>query len=388
MDLDFDKIKEEHIIKHHFEQCKEIKTKVVDELEEMMEKNHSKIYHTVSANLNKFMPEIKEEDHFQILKDIRESRAKMMTETYKPTLIKEIIRDTGDIDKTKLPAIFCTYHLGSYKSIIGLLAKEGIDFDLVIDERTIDTQAEHIHEVVNNVKSNFGTNIQFNIISAESKAVSLEVTKSLREKRSVVIYIDGNTGVGGVFKKDNSMLPIDFLGQPIYSRKGVATLGIMNNVPIIPVVSYYKDDFVFPKIEFLEPIVYNKEQTRQEAIVSITKQLFEILEKYVRMYPNQYEAWMYFHKYLDFDRLPKRELVANKLTEEAHVRFNKMDYALFKMDEDFFIFDKLTYGGIQIGEGIFELLTDLSNRTITLKELYEMNRQTIESLIASKILVA
>ena len=84
---------------------------------------------------------------------------------------------------------------------------------------------------------------------------------------------------------------VNFLGKPAYTPTGIVTLSMKTGLPILPMFIIRKNDghhriIVEPPLEMI--VTGNKEQD----ILFNTRRYTEIIEKYVRQYPEQ---WMWFH---------------------------------------------------------------------------------------------
>ena len=349
----------------------------------------------VSANLLNFLPHIPQDEHERIYLDICAMYKRLTLEPDRPELIETLLieGDTGFLqEQQNLPAIFCTYHLGSYRALIGLLAKAGIDFVLASGGNMYQKQRDKITEYVRTFQQTAGKEAFFDVIDVTNANATLELTSQLLKGRSIVAYVDGNTGVGGVYQRDNSMLKLDFLGKPIYSRKGLSVLSFLTKRPLIPAISYYQSvdssDETLATVRFYPPISPPASRDhRDQYFEEATTQLYRILEKNLRTYYDQWEGWIYVHKYLDFDYLKSIETSAPPTRRPADPHrwaFNKERYGLFKIDDDGYVFDKVKYASVKLSDSLFEGLCAL---VCDHPPLVPLDPSLLETLAARHILV-
>jgi len=348
----------------------------------------------LSANLENFLPAVSASEYEKIYMNVLFGRALLNEETDMPELIGHLDVEGLEAVLTPgaLPAVFCTYHLGSYRSIIGVMASKGIDFVLIVDENTYRNQSANIKAKVSKFHKAFGVSASFDILNAELPDIAMTLSRCLREGKSVIAYIDGNTGSGGIFHKSEVFqLKVRFLDREIYSRKGIAAISWMSKRPIIPVISYYTDgDKKPPTIKFLPPIYPTQWADNPKAYVpDVTTQLYAILEKYLVQYYDQWETWLYLHKYL-----PPRSMQlvesdchpSSELTWDTSIAFNDKDFSLFRIEADCFLLNKRTYECFQISEPLFRSLLQAKPRQKIAMESEGFNASLIEDFVERKIL--
>lgn len=85
---------------------------------------------------------------------------------------------------------------------------------------------------------------------------------------------------------------IDFFGIPAYTPTGPAKLALAAKVPIIMAFMLHEGDRYHLIIDSIINTQITEGETKQEAIKRITRAWSDIIEKYVRQYPDQW-AWMH-----------------------------------------------------------------------------------------------
>jgi len=107
--------------------------------------------------------------------------------------------------------------------------------------------------------------------------------------------LKNNTFVAILGDRDftNAGIVVDFFGKPTLLPKGPAMLALKIGCPIIPGFSVMRDGYKLDVI-FEKPLEYSKTGDMQKDIEEITKQFARHIEKYVKLYPEQ---WFMFRKF-------------------------------------------------------------------------------------------
>lgn len=211
--------------------------------------------------------------------------------------------------------------------------------------------------------------------------IGLQMIREIKRDNSLIIYIDGNTGVGGMERKDDKMAVIDFLEGQIYARKGVAFLSYATRVPIVPVLSYWNDD-QHPVVHLLEPIYPDRSQDTEEFCVSTTQRLYDLLGELVIKEPAQWNGWLYLSNF----SVPSSEEVVQAKENSAYT-FNQQRFDVFPWENNHCLFDSKTYETFKISENlskVLPLLTDYYSSS-DLEEI--MSKDLLHSLIHRKVLI-
>src|SRR6185436_1408835 len=104
----------------------------------------------------------------------------------------------------------------------------------------------------------------------------MQIARAIQNGSSLLLFVDGNTGVGGAGRQDEKLCRIDFFGRKIFARKGIAYFSRMFNAPIIPVVSYYEKSEEEKNyfLEFSDSIFPDKSIPKEEFGNKLTQQLY------------------------------------------------------------------------------------------------------------------
>ena len=355
---------------------------VVERETQKKQAHQQKDLHFLRANLSHFCPESPAEQHESIYLRLLTNHwlsARSFRYVDFGSLAHMGMGVSGNADflnPTDAPRparIFCTYHLGGYRAILAMLLNAGYPLTLVIDNRTLTNQQEYIEKVSAQLNQYNQDSASIEMLDAENPAIGRQMAGALYKGRSILIFLDGNTGVGGIYQRNNKQLRIQFLNKTIISRSGIATLAYATRTPIIPIISYYKtlDGAEIPHYDCL-PAIEPLGTSADVFVRETTQQLYDLLAAYLQRYVDQWESWFYFHKFLDFDAL------ATESTSEpmetglaASVRFNEQRYSLFKIDRNGYLFDRQTYQAFPLPADAFEWLHQLeqtSNQTSFLRQ--------------------
>jgi lauroyl/myristoyl acyltransferase len=335
----------------------------------------SKDYSFVSANLSNFLPELPFEKHEEFYLDTMQHRSLAVFHSDLTQLVHRVkaIGDLSFLDRIATePFIFCNYHLGSYRALLGFLVSRQIDFAMLLDGRTFTEQGEKINQSIDSLMLHSGKTISFKMFNVEDATSMMQIGQWLRSGKSLVAYLDGNTGYGGIYNNSKEIfLKLDFMGMPLRNRKGISSLSWFTKTPIIPAISYFINKEDAPLLEFFPSITPVAPAQKDNYVLDTTQHLYKILESKLRDYPSQWEPWLYIHKFLDIERL--REIrkrtgtpYADSLNSFTEFSFNRNKYSLFRLDDHSHLLDRLLYKTYELTPDVFS----------TLKECYDQGSFT------------
>jgi len=341
-------------------------------------------YTIVSANLCNYLPEIDPHMHMQLFVQLlihkKLSKLEQAAEEALSFLTTEGAAEESISILKKHPALITTFHTGSYRLINLFLLKNNVPFTLVISKSIIEREGKDYISSYRKLYSPGEDN--FRIIDAENAHSGLQMLRELKQSRSLLLYLDGNSGAGSATISNDNHCVIDFLEQQLHARKGIGYLSHAANVPIIPVINY-RSSWNEIKLLFATPVFPSPAIHRNEYAIAVTQKLYDLVSPIIREYPEQWEAWLYLHKVAKVVRPvppPARRLTGNQ------VRINLRHYGLLSIGRKKFLFNKHLYLSHPISYSLFELL----NRSVqeplqisdlaapVLKELY--NKGAIEYL--------
>lgn len=328
--------------------------------------HQQKDLHFLRANLSHFCPEVPAERHEAIyLRLLTNHWLSARSFRYVDFGSLAHMGVDGNTDFLKPSAsprkshIFCTYHLGGYRAILAMLLNAGYPLTLVIDNRTLRSQEDYIANISAQLNQYNPASASIEMLDAENPAIGRQMAGALHKGRSILIFLDGNTGVGGIYQRNSKQLRVSFLNGTIISRSGIATLAHATRTPIIPIISYYKtvDGAEIPYYNCL-PTIEPQTVPTDVFVRETTQKLYNLLADYVRQYVDQWESWFYFHKFLDVDALATTTADEKPVADAPanEVEFNDERYSLFKIDRAGYLFDRQTYQAYPLADEAFDWL--------------------------------
>jgi len=167
-------------------------------------------------------------------------------------------------------AILLTAHLGNWELIGARLALEG--FNIISPARPQDKFEEKVKQIRNSKG--------YKTVSVDNGIIPL--ISSLKRGAVVAILSDQNILVGGV--------KVPFFGIPVSTPPGAAILALRSGAPVLPAfdVRIGKRHLVY----IGQPIPLIKNGNFRENVLKNTAKFNEIIEKWVRKYPEQ---WLWLH---------------------------------------------------------------------------------------------
>jgi lauroyl/myristoyl acyltransferase len=295
------------------------------------------------ANIHRFLPVINESNYENLFKKFLYNAYIVETDQSNFDKIKTIkINNMGSyniIESNYKSTIFAAFHFGSYRMITSYLLYLGFKVVLIVEDTVydaqkgkIDTDFERLRHFSNENKSNL---ILLNVCDASS---IFKLKQMLNDGYSLIVYMDGNTGLKKKVDLEKECFEIDFLNSSIFVRKGILELAYIINASVVPVVSKYVNDNRIT-LNFFDKIGSYDFNSRSEFVKQTLKLLYAILEDFIYKSPEQWECWSYMHKWFLRNTIYPYE----KKTDRLQYKFNHKRYSLFKLKEDVYIFDLFSY---------------------------------------------
>ncbi|MFN4313273.1 MAG: hypothetical protein ACK4E0_03195 [Chitinophagaceae bacterium] len=312
-------------------------------------------YTLVSANLLNFLPEIDSNIHMKLFMQLLVHKQLSKLEQGSAAALSYLRTENLSIGNLNAlrnnPAIICTFHTGSYRIINSFLVQNKVPFALAIGNSIMAAEGEDYISIYNSLAVG-DNNTGFTIIDAEHPKSGLRMLRELKSGKSLLLYMDGNSGAGNQTAKNENSCIVSFLRQQLFARKGIGFLAHAANVPIIPVINYRRgwNDI---RLRFYDPIAPDPHEDRDSFSRQVTHQLYDIAADIIRQYPEQWEAWLYLHKVANISTPVKP---SRGETSGQFVRFNLKDYGIFKINSKGFLFQKNSYKSYPIEESLFEIL--------------------------------
>lgn len=330
-------------------------------------------FNFVSAELLHFLPDIPFSNYGDIFNKILFNIRLNKLEQEFPSVMEDVSITNFPIETAnfikKNPCIFCAWHFGAYKSINHFLAQKGIPYALVISKNILQSEGNNFIENFNKIYGD-SHQTQLSIIDAESPQAGLKILRNIKEGKSILFYIDGNTGSGSTVDNENNCC-IDFLNGKIFARKGIAYFSHLAKTPILPIITYRKGrnriifefgDLMFPDIE----------KDRNEFATDCTQKLYDLIAPKIKMFPDQWEAWMYLYKVMKWNNSKLEQIDFNPEFLSQKLIFNSMLFGIYKFEESYFLFNKKHFISFAINRDIYNFLKESTIKEIMPGRMDEM----------------
>lgn len=333
-----------------------------------------------SANLTNFLPQVAESEHEKrytsLLRNL--SLEKFDRKLLHLSDVSALEGDLSLIDNPNKPFIFCTFHIGSYRLIANALLRNGYQFSTLVRQEIFETQRAEFKEYCANMHDTFKTPSKVNILNAEDPRVLLQMTRELKAGRSLLVYIDGDTGSGEEHKTT-----VDFLNQQIKVRKGIPYASYLSGVPILPIVQYRKQNLQ-NVLRIGKPIAIKKDEGREEFSQRSLQAIYKYFGGYIKKYPDQWEGWTYIHNSMVIkpESLSTTTTTCN-LSKKATYRFNQSRYRIFELESNYLLFDRSAYETFEITADMKQYLS----ATVVKNPIKTLGANIFGELLTRSILV-
>jgi len=289
---------------------------------------------------------------------------------------------TRDLEKlSKTPAIYISFHFGSYRVIHYLLQENKIKTCLLINKHVYESEGGRYFKYKEVEKDGFV------VLCVEDSQSILKAKEYINKGFSLFFYFDGNSGVGDTRDSKNSIYA-SFFGNEICSRTGVARLSKLFNLPIVPIIALIQKN-LNSKIHLLDSILPSQYKSRGEYETEVTRYLWKILEGYVKKYPTQWEGWSFINKYIIGDIEVETTLPHSS---KSHLyKYNNARYDIF-INDGWFLFDLEKGLYTHITEILFDCIRYFKENNVALKmdellDLFSNKKSLVDDLVKKQILI-
>lgn len=294
-----------------------------------------------SANLQWLMPQVPFADHPALFSKANTYR-RLATDDELGWERINALQGANDIRACmKEPGIVATFHTGPYRMLTMWLMQQRLPLTLVVSADVARKQGDHNREWHARIAGTAQGDL-FETLRAEDPAVLLKMGRALRNGRFVLMYIDGNTGSGGE-RHGKRNFCLDFLGQSLRVKTGVAELSFLYKVPIYPVLPLF-DDAMEPQFRYVKTICPQYAKSRKAYVGQTMSLLYDWLETFLRRHPMQWEGWFYVHHDLQLEAgLDRASFFYHYLPFELNGKFfllNKSSVTALPIEQKMFAFLK------------------------------------------------
>lgn len=172
--------------------------------------------------------------------------------------------------------LFFTGHFGSWEVFNLLPAAFGYEMNILV--RRIDNPL--VEGYVDSLRTRFGT------VTLGKKRSGRRLYRILEEGGLLGILADLNAQHrDGVF--------VDFFGVPASTTTSIAKIALKTRTVVLPAFAVWEENKERYVVYLEPPIEYEITEDRERDILELTRKITEIVEKFVRRYPEQ---WLWVHK--------------------------------------------------------------------------------------------
>jgi Kdo2-lipid IVA lauroyltransferase/acyltransferase len=245
-----------------------------------------KLNRTARRNLELALPQLSPEEHEDIIRGVFRNFGRLLAEfSYFPKFSRENIEKVVDYSgldhylsaiRRGRGVLFLTAHLGAWELSSFAHAVYGYPHNILV--RKIDNPL--IERLVNSYRTSRGNRTIDKNNSARS------ILSALRNGEAVGILVDLNTVRNqGVF--------CDFFGIPACSTPGLATLALRTGASVVPGFLIWDERTGKHRLHFEPEVEIVNTGNLKEDIVTNTARFNQIVEEFVRRYPDQ---WLWVHR--------------------------------------------------------------------------------------------
>ncbi len=204
------------------------------------------------------------------------------------------------------PGIICTFHTGAYRHLNYVLMQMGVPISIVMAGRAIRGEQRLLDKLaVRMAESGQDQKPDVEFIDAELPHALFRMAKAAKHGRSLLVYIDGNTGAQGSATADaaRNLLAIPFCGWQMNVRQGVAALAYRLQVPLYPIICERELGWGLHLSHRLTYWHFNRicplpDEPQAAFAARATKRLYGLLEQFVAQKPDQWEGWLNLQHHL------------------------------------------------------------------------------------------
>lgn len=178
--------------------------------------------------------------------------------------------------------VLLTMHIGPYQFLPEPFLAAGIDPGILL----LPAAHRHHRERAEQVRDRLGLSGRIDWIPIDSPTFASRMLGVLRAERPLIVFLDGNSGLGGAEKTRDQGIPYSLPGRDIQVRTGLGRLVCRLGCPVHPVVVRWRDD---------GEIVWHKENSQrwstEDDSEHVTRLLYDWGFGEVMSTPEQWSFW-------------------------------------------------------------------------------------------------
>lgn len=316
----------------------------------------------MSASLFNLLPGIPVAQHEDVIDQITFFQRWAIKDQNHLELIDDFVVEgtPPDVDALRAaPTIFCSYHIGSYRLLVPYLVRMKLGITLLIDSAVAEMQSDDFMAVVRSADPRAVDEGRFEIIDTAHSNLMIRMMRALRRGHSLVVFIDGNASVNGNKADPASMEALQFLGQTLYARRGVAFLSHLTGASVTPVLTKRTGAGHWEnRVCWYSRITPGGD--RETYVRTTIARLYQILEEALPDIVPQWESWRYIDKSLAVRNIeiPVRSVDVSAVARDTALQLNLTRYAKYQLEENqYLLFDRCSYRSLLISPA-FSLFLD------------------------------
>jgi len=250
-------------------------------------KRFPKLQKTAKRNLEIALPDLPESEKEKIVRGTFESLGRHLGfvahfRKFRHEDIRNLVEVVGKEENFD-PAyaagkgvLFFTGHFGSWEVFNLLPPAFGFGMNIVV--RRIDNPL--VENYVDTMRTRFGS-------------ITLDKTKSTRTmfrvlKKGELLGILADLNI-----QEKEGIFVDFFGVPASTTTSIAKLALATNAAILPAFAVWEESKKKYVVYLEPPVEYKPNDVSDENVREITQKITNVIEKYVRKYPEQ---WLWIHQ--------------------------------------------------------------------------------------------
>lgn len=272
------------------------------------------------------------------------------------------------------PVIYVTIHLGCYHLIPLHLISKGIKICIPVTEAVFNKQQDLYNQKFHSVSKDSTADLKF--VNIETAKGLIELISYIKNGYSLVFYIDGNSGIGGMERKDEKLVEVPFFNDNILVRKGIGYISNKLKLDICPIYTIY-DDYAHTQIIKYAPSISH---TNDE--LKIINTVWDRFRRVILSSFEQWEPWLYADSYYVQKDDPK--------ISDDRLRFNYQRFHPIIKASDFYFYDNQLNILVKMGVKTYNLLIDIyeNRESISMDSLKEkLSTTLLNQILSTKILI-
>lgn len=297
-----------------------------------------------SANLHKLLPHIPLADHPTYFKQAAHYQRMARDRQHDGSMLKRLAAQGLPPGMLHEPGVVATFHLGAFKLLPRWLITCGLPLTLLVSADIAAREYDRYQAMAKQA----GASAPLEILRADDPVVMRKMIRAVQRGNWVVAFLDGIEGIGRS-RSGRTNLTVDFLGQRLHVKSGMAELARLARCPMYPLVLPFDERAGEVSIVSHLPAVHCATHERHAAVQQTMQDLYAWLAGWVYRCPAQWERWFYIHHDLAHDSLPDHGALL-------------LQFLPLMTGNHRFLLHRDTYGAYPASPGIYQKLCDFYDR--------------------------